>query len=99
AEDVVVRFLVDGTQVGEDRTLATLGAGATTSVTSSEGWVATAGSHTVTVRVDPDGVLAETNESNNSGLAPFSAAPSPVPIYGPGCDPTRPAVAHHAGGT
>jgi hypothetical protein len=62
-----VRFLVDGVQVGADRTLGALGAGARATVTS-EAWNAkhqATGNHTVEVVVDPAGAVAETDEANN----------------------------------
>jgi CARDB len=72
AADAVVRFAVDGTQLGADKTIAGLAGGSTGSVTS-DAWSVpkAAGTHTVTVVVDPDGAVPESNESNNTATLTF----------------------------
>jgi hypothetical protein len=58
ATNAVVRFFVDGAQFGGDRTLASLAAGGSTTV-SSDVWTAAAGTHTVEAEVDPDNAIVE----------------------------------------
>jgi serine protease AprX len=72
ASGVVVRFLVDGVQVGAERTVAELASGASAAV-SSDPWSAKhqAGTHTVEVVVDPANAIAETDEANNTASATF----------------------------
>jgi subtilase family serine protease len=65
ATNTVVRFLVDGARFGADRTIASLAAGAGTTV-SSDVWTAAAGTHTVEAVVDPDNAIVEIDETNNS---------------------------------
>jgi hypothetical protein len=72
AANAVVRFLVDGTQVGAEQRVASLAAGASATVTS-DAWTATAGTHTVEAVVDPDGAIAEIDETNNSASTGFAA--------------------------
>ena len=71
ATGAVVRFLVDGAQVGPDRTID-LAAGASTTV-SSAAWPAKGrdGQHTVQVVLDPAGAIAELDETNNAAARSF----------------------------
>jgi subtilase family serine protease len=62
AANAVVRFLVDGAQVGGELTVASLAAGASTAV-SSDAWTATPGAHTVEAVVDPDNAIAEIDDA------------------------------------
>jgi subtilase family serine protease len=64
AANAVVRFLVDGAQVGGDQTVS-LAAGAN-AIVSSGAWTATAGTHTVEAVVDPDNAIVEIDETNNA---------------------------------
>jgi len=65
---IVARFSDDGNPIGSDVTVAlTLTAGA--SVTATASWTAPApldGTHLLQATVDPDGDIAETDETNNS---------------------------------
>jgi hypothetical protein len=72
AASVRVRFLVDGVAVGQDRTIAHLATGATTTVTSAP-WLAKrqTGRHTIEVRVDPDRAITEASETNNTATRTF----------------------------
>jgi len=72
AANAVVRFLVDGVQVGADRTVTSLAAGATTAI-SSNMWTAAPGTHTVEAVVDPDSAIAEIDETNNASSTGFTA--------------------------
>jgi hypothetical protein len=72
ATNTVVRFLVDGARFGADRTIASLTAGAGTTV-SSDVWTATAGTHTIEAVVDPDNAIVEIDETNNSVSNSFAA--------------------------
>ena len=72
ASGVVVRFLADGVQLGSQRTIDLLAAGASASV-SSDTWSAARadGQHTVTVVVDPVNTVVESNEANNSAATTY----------------------------
>ncbi|MEJ7614743.1 MAG: CARDB domain-containing protein [Candidatus Fervidibacter sacchari] len=64
--DIPVRFIVDGTPI-TTVTIPMLKAGATVTVTTmNSGWRAQIGSHSVTVVIDPEGKLAESNRDNNT---------------------------------
>jgi hypothetical protein len=63
ATNVVVQFSTDGTPIGE-QTIIWIQSGSTG--TASIKWVpAAAGTHTITVKVDPENRIAESNEGNN----------------------------------
>jgi subtilase family serine protease len=69
--DIPVRFIVDGTPI-TTVTIPMLKAGATVTVTTvNSGWRAQIGSHTVTVVIDPEGKLAESNKDNNTSTIDF----------------------------
>jgi hypothetical protein len=72
AASVVVRFVVDGVQLGADRTIAQLAGGSSASVSSSV-WSASHadGQHTAKVLVDPANTVSESNEANNSSTLTF----------------------------
>jgi len=72
ASNVGVRFVVDGVQVGAERTIAQI-AGAGSATVSSDAWSASHadGLHTVQVLVDPANTVAESNEANNAAAATF----------------------------
>jgi hypothetical protein len=72
AAGVVVRFLLDGVQLGADQTIASLAANAIVNVSSAV-WNAKheQGSHSVQVVLDPADAIAELSESNNSASASF----------------------------
>jgi subtilase family serine protease len=64
--DIAVRFLVDGSPIASV-SIARLKVGETSSVSTWwQGWRAQPGSHTVTVIVDPDNQIEESNENNNT---------------------------------
>ena len=71
---------------------------AETATITSDAWAAVAGKHTVKAVADPAGILAESSDANNAASTQASVARSKQPVYGPGCDASRPAVAHRAGG-
>jgi glycerophosphoryl diester phosphodiesterase len=73
AQEIGVRFLVDGVTVGTDRTIATLAPGASITVTSDK-WSAKhrLGQHSVEVRVDSANAIVESNEMNNSATQAFA---------------------------
>jgi subtilase family serine protease len=69
--DIPVRFIVDGTPI-TTVTIPMLKAGATVTVTTvNSGWRAQIGSHTVTVVIDPEGKIAESNKDNNTSTFDF----------------------------
>jgi CARDB protein len=72
AGNVAVRFLIDGVQLGADRTVSQL-AGGSTAVVSSDAWSASHrdGQHTAQVFVDPSNTVAESNEANNAATLTF----------------------------
>jgi uncharacterized repeat protein (TIGR01451 family) len=83
-QNVAVRFLLDGAQLGATRTIAALAAGARASITS-DSWSAKDedGTHTVTVVVDPGAVTAWTtfsvhgNKVRNGSFEQSSTGTSP----------------------
>jgi uncharacterized repeat protein (TIGR01451 family) len=65
AVNVVVRFLDNGQQIGTDRTIPLIVAGRGKSATIR--WrPQTAGAHTITAIADPDNLIQEIDDSNNS---------------------------------
>jgi len=68
ASDVLVVFFDDSTQIGN----ATVFAPAFSSVSVSQVWEAGLGPNTITVVLDPDQVILETNESNNQASKKIS---------------------------
>jgi uncharacterized protein len=72
AEGVIVRFLLDGSQLGEDQKVATVAAGGTATVTSTT-WTAwnQNGTHIIRVVVDPANSIAEERDDNNEALTSF----------------------------
>jgi hypothetical protein len=73
AANVVVRFLVDGVQLGADQTLSTLSAGGNVTVSSAT-WSAKqeSSSHIVQVVVDPARAIPEANRDNNTASTSFN---------------------------
>lgn len=66
ASNVVVRFLDGTNQINGNQTIGDVPAGG--SGTASVSWTpATAGSHTLTVKADPDNKIPENDENNNDG--------------------------------
>jgi subtilase family serine protease len=72
AGPVVVCFLVDGAQLGAERSVAQLAGGASVAV-ASDVWSASHadGQHTVKVLVDPANTVSESNEANNAATLTF----------------------------
>lgn len=66
AENVVVRFFVDGEQIGTDQTVSQLTAGAQATVSVEWKLRGMNGTRTVTAVADPDGAIAEDREDNNT---------------------------------
>jgi len=71
ASNVVVRFLLDGAQIGADQTVSSLASGASTTVTSVWSTKNQNGTHTVQVVADPAGAIEESSEANNAASATF----------------------------
>jgi hypothetical protein len=73
ATSATVRFLVDGTPVGADQTVAALRAGGSATVTSTA-WSAKhqTGAHIVRVVVDPGNAVPERSEQNNAAETSFT---------------------------
>jgi uncharacterized protein len=73
ATAMTARFLVDGSPLGPDQTIATLAAGASATVTSTA-WSAKhqSGAHTVRIVVDPGNSIAESDEQNNAAVTSFA---------------------------
>lgn len=65
-DDVPVRFTANGEQIGTDQVIASLAAGQSAQV--SVGWDTRSlkGEHTIAVTVDPEGLIREIDETNNS---------------------------------
>lgn len=74
-----VTFLVDGEQVGENKTVDGLRFGDSTEVTS-DNWTATAGDHEARVVVDAHDDVDEADETNNERIASFTAAAAEVDL-------------------
>jgi parallel beta-helix repeat protein len=63
ASDVIVQFFGDEIQIGSDQTISAINARETG--TAQVNWTATAGTHNISVIVDPYDAIAESNENNN----------------------------------
>lgn len=74
ADNVTVRFMIDGLRVGEDKTIATLGPGDNTTITS-DAWASVEGDHDASATADPDGAIDETDETNNTATDTFTVEP------------------------
>ncbi len=74
AEDVVVRFMIDGLRVGGDKTIASLGPGETTTVTS-DAWESVEGDHDASATADPEDAINETDEANNTATDTLTVEP------------------------
>jgi len=72
ARNVAVRFLIDGAQLGAEKTVAQLAGGSNASV-SSDAWSASHadGTHTAKVVVDPANAVPESNDANNASTLTF----------------------------
>jgi subtilase family serine protease len=75
ANNVLVLMKVDGKDIGSS-TINFIGPGESKLVVGQ--WVATAGAHTFTVTLDPNGVVNESNEANNQASVSFSLPSDPV---------------------
>ncbi len=84
-EGAVVRFTVNGTQIGADQTIESIVAGE--DGTASVAWDTTGlspGDYTVTATVDPDAAITEHDETNNSASGTVTVtAPPAAPPGGP----------------
>jgi hypothetical protein len=77
AENIAVRFLIDGAPVGADRTIGSLHSGESAVITSDT-WNAHArGAHVVTVIVDPANTIADSNKVNNTNSTSFVVDAAP----------------------
>lgn len=74
AENVTVRFMIDGLRLGEDKTIATLEPGDTTTITS-DAWASTEGEHDASATADPGDEIDETDETNNTATDTFTVEP------------------------
>jgi uncharacterized repeat protein (TIGR01451 family) len=72
ATGVRVRFLLDGVTLGSDRTIVTLPAGGSATVTAVWSAKHQTGPHTIEVRADPDNAIAEPDETNNRAVKTFT---------------------------
>ncbi|HXU82019.1 MAG TPA: CARDB domain-containing protein, partial [Polyangia bacterium] len=71
-----VTFSVDGAVVSSSTSsTSSLGVGASRILTASTTWKATAGTHTLLVRVDDVNRIAESNETNNTRTSTFTVSP------------------------
>jgi hypothetical protein len=71
ATNIGVRFAVDGTQAGADQSVASLTAGQNATVSIPWDTRARAGTHTVSVTVDPTDTIKELDETNNTARLTF----------------------------
>jgi hypothetical protein len=76
AKCATVALLLDGTQV--DARTADVPAGGAVEVNFT--WAARLGDHTLTVRLDPRNLIAETDESNNNASVSISVGRPSVPV-------------------
>ncbi len=74
AENVTVRFMIDGLRLGGDKTIATLGPGDNTTITS-EAWGSTEGEHDASATAEPGDEIEETDEANNTATHTFTVEP------------------------
>jgi hypothetical protein len=88
---VVVRFLMDGVPLGDDLSVGPIPVGSLAPVTSTVSWNVDFALHQVTVIVDPDSLMDETSELNNSAAAalPYDLRVKPVSacVMFSTCDP------------
>ena len=73
ASDVVVRFLDNTSVIGS--TQVSVGGGSTTA--TSVNWTPVVGVHTITVVVDPEDNISESDESNNNASKNITVKPKP----------------------
>ncbi|HEV8534886.1 MAG TPA: S8 family serine peptidase [Candidatus Limnocylindria bacterium] len=66
ASNVAVRFLVDGAQLGADKTIASIAAGGTGVASTIWDTKHVQGDHVITVVADPASAISEIREDNNS---------------------------------
>jgi hypothetical protein len=78
ASNVGVKFAVDGVQVGSTQTIGSIAAGGTGRASVVWNTKGQNGSHTIAVTADPANAIAESNESNNSGLRTVTVKGSKV---------------------
>lgn len=72
-QNVQVSFSIDGGAAVATATLTnSLAAGGTTTVLTTNAWLAVAGTHTLTATVDSDDSVSESNEANNQFQAPLA---------------------------
>jgi hypothetical protein len=72
ANDVKVRFLLDGVQLGVDQTINKLASDSVSSVSVQWSTKGAKGDHTIQVTADPGNAIAESSESNNSASKVFT---------------------------
>jgi uncharacterized repeat protein (TIGR01451 family) len=75
AEDIVVRFLLDGAPAGADRVIESLHSNESAVVTSDTWNSHQQGTHVVTVVVDPANAIADSNKLNNSNFTSVMVRP------------------------
>ncbi|MBC2697376.1 MAG: PKD domain-containing protein [ANME-2 cluster archaeon] len=64
SDNIVTRFLVDNLNIGD--LLLSTGLDSGNSTLISKNWTATPGDHTISILVDPDNLIQESDENNNS---------------------------------
>jgi len=69
ASAFLVRFYDGPAQIGTDLTVQALKGGAASAVVTTKWTAASAGTHTITVKADPDNLIKEINEANNNESA------------------------------
>lgn len=79
---ITTNFYIDNQLVGSKRTRMSMRAGskATFSLPLSSAWIATKGTHTLSIVVDPSNTLAESNEGNNTKTVTFVVRAAAPPI-------------------
>jgi len=80
ARNVVVRFTVDGVQIGADQVVGQILPGATGHVTVNWDTHGQNGTHVLGATADPAGAIPEKSESNNAGSRPLLVQGSKVVV-------------------
>lgn len=79
ASNVVVRFFDGGEQIGTDQVIGFIGIGDEGAVSVTCDTTGEAGSHVITVKVDPDNEIEESDETNNEASKPITVEPPLLP--------------------
>ena len=79
ASNVVVRFFDGEEQIGTDQVIGFIGIGDEGAVSVTCDTTGEAGSHVITVKVDPDNEIEESDETNNEASKPITVEPPLLP--------------------